>query len=267
MDSWSSKKYWDKLAFEIKADGQLGRALPDDAPGYIVKWVSEIEKNIAAYCFHDHQGTVLDAGCGNASFLKHAMRFFPEKKFKYVGLDFSENMLGRGIREADVISNASFMRGSISSLPFKHNLFDRIICSGVVTCLESVEDIDKTLEEFHRVLKPMGVLVFDIFNGLLPKTIAKSIVRHSVLPRPPKYISPLWIFKRLQMAQFDIVSYRGFDFRPTAGYMTYRGLFKFLNPGFIQEKLSTVIERKITPYLPSINLFGSRIYIRCKPLK
>jgi len=267
MDSWNNKKYWNRLASEISNDKQLGRALPDDAPEFIVKWVSEFEKDISTYCLNDHAGLLLDAGCGNANLLMHALNLFPKKNITYVGLDFSKKMLDRGIAQVRNNSNALLLQGSISKLPFNDNVFDRIVCNGVITCLESVEELKETLKEFHRVIKPEGIMVIDIFNRFMPKIIAKSIIWNRISPRSTKYISPIWIKKRLKVTKFDILSYRGYDFRPTAGYMTYRSIFKFLNPGFFQEKISTFIERELVPRMPFLNLFGSRIYIKCKALK
>lgn len=267
MDSWNNKNYWNQLAVEIKEDGQLGRALPDDAPEPIVRWVAELEKDISKYCLSDHSGLLLDAGCGNANFRMHASNQHSRGEMTYVGMDFSEKMLERRAAQKTSNQDASFVQGSISAIPFRANMFDRIVCNGVITCLGSSEEIEDTLKDFYRILKPEGVLIFDIFNKFLPKTILKSILQDKMFPKSPKYNSPFWIIQRLKMAGFDSFSYRGYDFKPTAGYLTYRGALKILNPGFIQERISNYIEKKIVARVRFLNLLGSRIYIKCKTKK
>jgi hypothetical protein len=66
----------------------------------------------------------------------------------------------------------------------------------------------------------------------------------------------------LEEAGFAVVSCRGFDYKPCQGYLFLSPWRAIIDPGYIQERLSTILERRIDPGC-SLNLFGYRIYVRC----
>ena len=68
-----------------------------------------------------------------------------------VGLN--SNMLDQGKKRLKN-KNIKFIKANAESLPFKDNKFDKYIIS---FCLRNVTNIDKTLKEAFRVIKPGGV--------------------------------------------------------------------------------------------------------------
>jgi SAM-dependent methyltransferase len=255
-------EYWEKLAADIKNNLKCARVLPDDTPEFILKLLTEFEIEVTKFCFDGYSGLMLDAGCGNGAILMHALELFPESNINYVGLDFSRNILKKAVARAKEKSNASFFQGSITNLPFEDNTFDRVVSSGVITYLGSLDEAEESINEFYRILKPDGILIIDYFNRLSPSGIAMQIL-HRPLPNPPKNLSPFWFTKKLREAGFSIFTYRGYDFKPLSGYL-FMSRWKHLDPGFIQDRFSSFIEKKIVPHIPIISLFGHRIYVKCR---
>jgi 2-polyprenyl-6-hydroxyphenyl methylase / 3-demethylubiquinone-9 3-methyltransferase len=54
-----------------------------------------------------------------------------------------------------------YRQGSGEDMPFEENSFDVVVCCDV---LEHVNDLEKTLREVARVLKPSGMFCYDTIN-------------------------------------------------------------------------------------------------------
>jgi ubiquinone/menaquinone biosynthesis C-methylase UbiE len=95
---------------------------------------------------------LLDAGCGTGGFLTTC-----KDSPLAVGLDYSPIALDfckkRGLK--------NLFRGNIQSLPFAAESFDVIVCSSVLYH-QWVTDVRNSLCEFHRVLKPKGILILNM---------------------------------------------------------------------------------------------------------
>lgn len=97
-------------------------------------------------------GKLLDVGCGVGWFLAYVERYYDT-----YGLDISEY----AINEAKQRTNAKLTIGGVSCLDCKDAYFD------IVTCFDLLEHIRTpwlAIEEFHRILKPNGLLVVRIPN-------------------------------------------------------------------------------------------------------
>lgn len=247
------------------SDLKMARDLPDDTPDLIMRMVDDFENEAAKFCFSGARGRVLDAGCGNGNLTIRAlmmMDLVENGGCEFVGMDFSRNMLGRAVYRAAGFPRAVFLQGSVTSLPFQDNSFDWVASSGVLTCLSTAESSAQALSEFNRVLKPGGVLVVDFFNRISHYTLLrKHLFRESI--NPPEYVSPGEFQRSLQMAGFQVQTYRGFDFKPCQGYLFMSRWRPVIDPGYVQERLSCFLERWMIPGLPKANLFGYRIYIKC----
>jgi demethylmenaquinone methyltransferase / 2-methoxy-6-polyprenyl-1,4-benzoquinol methylase len=73
-----------------------------------------------------------------------------------IGLDFSEEMLEVGRKRFTDLSNIQWQQGDAMALPFEDNTFDGAIVS---FGLRNVSDIQKTVNEMARVVKPGGWVV------------------------------------------------------------------------------------------------------------
>jgi ubiquinone/menaquinone biosynthesis C-methylase UbiE len=257
------QEFWERLEKNgDEVELKYARDLPDDTPRLILRALAEFERDVAEFCFSDTRGLVLDAGCGNGNLL---MRALPSLKADYVGTDFSKNMLGRATtraRDSDV-GNALFLQSSVDHLPFKDQSFDRVICSGVLTCLSTVGKATAAMKEFQRVLKPGGLLVVDFFNSKSHFTIIrKHLFREAI--NPPEYVSPLEFRAELERAGFEILAYRGFDFKLCQGYLFMSRLRPIVDPCFVQERFSRFMESRVVPKMPGLSLLGYRVYVKCR---
>lgn len=274
-------EFWETLRKSgEEVELKLARDLPDDAPEFILRMLSEFERDAAEFCFGGAGGLVLDAGCGNGNLLLRALEregLEREKEVerktetvaaRFVGMDFSSNMLcraaSRAAREggAERDSIADFFQGSVTCLPFRDQSFDWLASSGVLTCLPSPAEAASALREFHRVLKPGGVLVVDFFNSASHYTLVRRHLFGEAI-NPPEYVSPSAFLADLEDAGFQIVARRGFDFKPCQGYLFMSSWRRIVDPFFLQERLSRFIEVRIVPRLPGLSLLGYRIYVKC----
>lgn len=94
---------------------------------------------------------ILDAGCGTG---------FLAKKMEELGqvraVDISEEALRFAHKYGIRVKKAS-----ITSLPFKANFFDLVVCIDVIYH-QMVEDDSRALDEILRVLKPGGILILRV---------------------------------------------------------------------------------------------------------
>lgn len=247
-------------------DLKLARDLPDDTPDYILKMMEDFEEEVSKFCFSGARGRVLDAGCGNGNLLLRTLGrdnagVAGRPVLQMVGMDFSRNMLGRAAMRAADDHRAGFLRGSVTSLPFQDCSFDHVVSSGVLTCLPHIAAAIAALQEFYRILKPEGTLVVDFFNQASHYTLVRKHIFKETI-KPPEYMRPAEFYRSLEEAGFAAVSCRGFDFKPCQGYLFLSRWRGMIDPGHIQERLSSFLERRIEPG-KGLNLLGYRIYVRC----
>jgi len=111
---------------------------------------------------------VLDSGSGEGRYLR-SFGF----KYPCIGLDLSKTALRRsltsietaaGIKTAGLdLSVPDHVAGDVSMLPFKNDVFDGLLCLGVLQHLTAA-DREKTAAELFRVLKQGGRLFFEAFG-------------------------------------------------------------------------------------------------------
>jgi len=105
----------------------------------------------------------LDAGCG----IGGSSRLMA-KKFDFIvaGMDLSDQFIqtARAISDRFFLSDqVYFQQGSILEMPFENDSFDAILCQHV---LMNIEDKEKVIKEFFRVLRKNGKLILhEIVKG------------------------------------------------------------------------------------------------------
>ncbi|MFW9909177.1 MAG: class I SAM-dependent methyltransferase [Candidatus Thorarchaeota archaeon] len=106
----------------------------------------------------DVQGkSMLDAGCGEG----YLSRFYAQKGAIVTGVDFSENLIEIA-REKSKDTSVSFQVGNICDLEgFSESVFDVVLCNLV---LLNVSCLSESMNEFNRILKHGGTLVFSIVH-------------------------------------------------------------------------------------------------------
>lgn len=103
---------------------------------------------------------ILEIGMGNGLFVKNILNLHPS--IKYTGCDFSKVMVEESIKNnIDFVNNgrAGFIETDANSIPLQDNSVNKIF---TVNTLYFWEEVDKTLNEFKRVLKPGGELIISI---------------------------------------------------------------------------------------------------------
>lgn len=184
-------------------------------------------------------GLVLDMATGTADLALMAVRAGIDK---VKGVDIADAMLDIGrskIRKAALDARISLQNGRAEEIPFEDHTFDgAMVAFGV----RNFEDLDKGLNEMHRVLKPGGsisVLEFSLPENRLIRASYMAYFRH-VLPTLGGWISgdkgaysylPASVLTfpqgkdfldRLERAGFQQVSCRRFTFGIASLYRGYR---------------------------------------------
>jgi len=119
-------------------------------PGYIFsndlfeKWIKETLKPDSVW---------IDAGCGNNSLVEE----FSVLSKNGTGIDC--------VIHPELLAKDKFIKSSLSSLPFGDSSVDLIVSNMVV---EHLEQPEKVLGEYLRVLKPGGKVIFRTTNKLYP---------------------------------------------------------------------------------------------------
>lgn len=104
----------------------------------------------------------LDAGCGFGVY----SHMLSNKGYRVVSLDVSVGMLKKA-RNLMKKSGVSFVRGSITHLPFKKKGFELILCLDTLHHLTDKHFV-KILREFRRIAKSDGLFIADTRNTLNP---------------------------------------------------------------------------------------------------
>src|SRR5882724_7559295 len=146
------------------------------------EWLSELRKPPAR---------VLDFGCGTGNLACH----LTAHGYSLSACDISSKMVDWARRNSNGASvNWQVLPASWRELPYAADSFDAIVASSV---FEYLTDIDLTLAEFGRILKPGGFLIATVTNNrhsvrkieALLRPIAILANKNPVLNRIPKFSS------------------------------------------------------------------------------
>ena len=92
---------------------------------------------------------VIDLCCGTGD----VSRLLSERGAKTVSLDFSLEMLRRGVKKKALAGDS--IMGDACTLPFKSDTFD---AATIAFGIRNLPDLDRFMQEVHRILKPGGKL-------------------------------------------------------------------------------------------------------------
>ncbi len=97
---------------------------------------------------HPH---ILEVGCASG----RESKYFLKKGARVVGVDLSKNLLRIAKRENP---KARYICANFLHMPIHNNVFDGTFAHAALVHLEKISEVKKALQEFHRVLKPGGIL-------------------------------------------------------------------------------------------------------------
>ena len=118
-------------------------------------------KRVCDLLRHFTNGRVLDAGCGPA-IVRQVFLAWP---IQYYGIDLSEDMIAECKSRFGQDPQCHISIGTIDALPFPDSCFDVVLCLGA---LEYIPDLDITMTEFARVVKPNGHVIVTMQNASSP---------------------------------------------------------------------------------------------------
>ena len=175
---------------------------------------------------------IIDVGSGTGDIAKNIL------KTKFNGelhlLDLNPQMLNIGKLTIGKNKNVYFHQGNAEDLKFKKNTFDKYT---IAFCLRNITNIEKSIEEALRVLKPGGIyfcLEFSSPNSILTSQLYKKY-RTRTLP---------WIGKLI-----------------TRNKEAYKYLSESIDLFPNQEKLKYIIEKIGFSDVSYINLFDGIVTI------
>jgi len=172
MDYWHSEPGLYSQSYSCKGNVFVNRFL-------------EQRKTHISGLMHVNEGAeAIDVGCGSGVFSKILL----EKGARVTAVDYSKEMLNICENELRGLSKDSYslVNSDAASLQMPDNKFDLLIAVGL---LDYVDDIEATLKEFHRVVKPKGTMIFTIPKRPSPFFLLRSAVgnhiRKKVFKLPP----------------------------------------------------------------------------------
>lgn len=139
---------------------------------------------------------LLDLGCGGGLLAPHVCGY------RHVGVDLSASALA--IAAAHGVEP---VQADVTALPFEDATFD-VVAAGEI--FEHVEDLDGTVAEAARVLRPGGALVCDTINSTLFARVSLVTIGERIPGGPPPACHDPALFvdpKRLQ----TLCARRGID--------------------------------------------------------
>lgn len=104
---------------------------------------------------------ILDIGFGNGYLINHLAK---KKEGQFYGIEISDDMLKSGEkRNSQLIKQERIhlRKGNVMDIPFEDSFFDKIY---TVNTAYFWNDIDKSLSEIKRVLKPNGIFINAIYS-------------------------------------------------------------------------------------------------------
>lgn len=131
---------------------------------------NQVERTLVLKNVH---GDILDAGTGTGRF---AIPLAKVEGNRVTALDFSNEMLtlNRKLSAAQGITSIKFLQGDIEHLPFDNEQFDGVVS---ITVVRHFPEWRAILQEYIRVLRPNGKLVFEMCSGDHINTANKVVTR------------------------------------------------------------------------------------------
>lgn len=157
---------------------------------------------------------VLDVGCGGG----FTCEFLAARGAVVSGIDQSAATLDAAIRHAKESGLAiDYKLGVGERLPYPDASFDAVTC---VDVLEHVADLEKTLSEIQRVLKPGGRFYFDTINKTLKSRFVMIWLLERITKQIPRgthdwnmFIPPRTLLQALAGTGFEKPELAGFDIK------------------------------------------------------
>ena len=134
---------------------------------YEYERIADIKRlNFIAACLQQNipaRARVLDVGCGNGVISRHLGQF----GYEVLGIDISQKTIDVA-RSKNKLPNVRFEAVSAEALTAQGQQYDAVICSEV---LEHLHQPGVLLSTIYASLKPEGVLIVTVPNGMGPREV------------------------------------------------------------------------------------------------
>jgi ubiquinone/menaquinone biosynthesis C-methylase UbiE len=144
------------------------REYAEDTPG---GYALRVRRKKVLGLFDQPDGRVLDVGCGPGVMTQEMLN----RGCSFWGVDPSSKMIEIARSRFRENEQTRFLQGEASRLQFAENVFDAVLCMGVI---DSVPDVRLAIREMVRVLKPGGTLILTVANLLSPYAWWKNYAFH-----------------------------------------------------------------------------------------
>ncbi|MBD2089335.1 3-demethylubiquinone-9 3-O-methyltransferase [Microcoleus sp. FACHB-1515] len=160
----------------------------------------------------DWQGLrVLDVGCGGG----YTCEFLASRGAIVSGIDQSQACINSAIEHAKQDYSIEYQQGFAEKLPYLDDSFDVVIC---VDVLEHVDNVEKSIAQIQRVLKPGGIFLFDTINRTWKSKVVMIWLLENLLGEIPRgvhdwhqFILPQELRNYLERSQFSEITLHGFN--------------------------------------------------------
>ena len=147
---------------------------------------------------------ILDYGCGVGSFAEKVINYKPER---ITGIDISEISIDKAKKKAKELNiDVNYKVDNCEKMNLESNSFDIVYGTGILHHLE----IDKCLNEIHRVLKSKGNLLFieplgtnpiiNFYRKLTPNSRSKD--EHPLIKKDFEYLNKKFIEVKIKYYGF-----------------------------------------------------------------
>ncbi|MEO7413917.1 MAG: methyltransferase domain-containing protein [Opitutaceae bacterium] len=130
-------------------------AAVEDTMWYFRALHAHVARALAKFLPRASRVDLVDAGCGTGGLIRRSKASHPQ--WRWTGVDLSP--IACGLARERVGENTPIVEGSVTALPLADASCD------VVTSLDviyHVDDDEAALREFHRILRPGGIVVINV---------------------------------------------------------------------------------------------------------
>lgn len=144
---------------------------------------------------------ILDVGCGTGFAVRQLSQRLTTGKV--CGVDISQAMLAKAKTNTADCENVELLLGDAANLPYENDKFERLMC---VNCFHYFPNVAKVIQEFHRVLKPGGmVYILDSFRNVSPAIIFYDLARKKIAADHVRYYDTKEIKFTLEQTGFQSI--------------------------------------------------------------
>lgn len=111
---------------------------------------------------------ILEIGCGTGRVLKGLFN----EGYNILGFDFDYNSL----RSVNLRKKYPVFLADIINIPVRNDLFDVILCFGVLTCIEKESVREDIFKNIRAILKPDGIFIVSLINYNLLRKIQRCLL-------------------------------------------------------------------------------------------